>query len=206
MSVLAEEVWSVDELLHFVCLLAYLVYLFLGRIHLARHIIGFLLGMYRALIVHRQSRELLQVIVFLVGVMCAACLVAKAPHHDRRMHLIPLIKPCRAVNVAIFPCRIIADAVVAWRKLHNVSAVRLYVCFVYYEDAELIAHLEEIWIRRIVRSPHRIYVVLLAELHITLYLFRRHVIAIRRRCIMVVNTVEFDFPVVYEELVSPNDH
>ena len=81
--------------------------------------------------------------------MSAACFVAKAPHHDARMHLVSLIHPRGAVNVMGFPLRIIAYAVVAWRKLVYIGTVSLYIRLIHHIDSQLIAKFKHIRIRRV---------------------------------------------------------
>ena len=103
-----------------------------------------------ALVVDRQAREPLEVLVLLVGVVHAAGLVPEAPHDYRRMHLVALVHPGRAVNVVRLPRRIVADAVIAWRQLVDEGAVRLEICLVDDVYAELVAELQKIRIRRVV--------------------------------------------------------
>ena len=150
MRVFAEEIRSVAELLYFVLLFTYLMHALRRRIHLARNIIGLLFCMYGAFIVHRKSRILLQIFVFLVCIVRTARLVAKAPHHDGRMHLVSLIHPRGTVNIMSFPLRVIADAVIARRQFVDISAVSLEVGFINNVYAQLVADLQQVWVRRIV--------------------------------------------------------
>ena len=158
--------------------------------------------MYRAFIVDRKSRKSLQIIIFPVCVVRASRLVAKAPHHYGRVHLVTLIHPRSAVNIMRLPLRVVAYAVVARREPVHISTVCFEIHFIYYIDTQFITDLQKIWVRWIVRSPDRIYVVLLAELHVALYLIRRQRIAVLSRSIMVIHSVEFNKITVHQELVA----
>ena len=150
MSVFTEKVRPVAELLYFIFLLAYLMHTLRRRIHLAGHIVGLALCVYRALVVYRKKRVVFQILVFLVCIVRAARLIAEAPHDDGRMHLVSLIHPGRAVDVMSLPLRIVAYAVIAWRQLMYVCSVGLDVRLIHDIDAKFITELKQIRVRRIV--------------------------------------------------------
>ena len=106
------------------------------------------------------------------------------------------------VKIVCLPLRIVADRIVCSRELHGEGSVRFNVRLVNYVDADLIAHLKKIRIRRIMRSPYCIYVVLLADEHIALDLLRSHCVSVYRTCVVMVDTVQLDLPSVDQEDVT----
>ena len=201
MGVLAHEIWAVIEPGLFAALFADIVHHFDAGVHLAAHIVSLALAVDGALIVHRQGRVLLEVIVHGIGVVIAARLVAKAPHNNRCVpaDFVPLIQPHDAVHIVAFPLGVVADGVIGRRELHGERTVRLQVIFVYNINAKLVRQFQQQWVRGIVRCAHGVDVEPLTDQHITLDIIGGHGVAIGRIGIVVVHALKFDFAAIEQE-------
>ena len=117
------------------------------------------------------------------------------------MRLVALVHAADTVNAAGPPFRIVGDAVVAGRKHLREDAVGLQISLIHYIDAQLIAHLQQERIGRIVRGADGVDVVFFAQPHIFFDLFRSHGIAVRWTGVMMINAVQFDQAPVEIKLV-----
>ena len=176
------------------------------RIHLAPHIVGLFLRVNRTLIVHRQVRMLFQIVIHPVRIINAARLIPQAPQNHRHVSLVTLVQPSRPVHVMPRPRRIVADAVIIRRKSVRHGTVRLQVRLIYHIDAQFVAQLQQIRIRRIVGRAHRINIIFLTELHIPLDLFRRQRITVVTARIVVIDAVQLHFTVIQIKNGAPDRH
>ncbi len=91
MRIFAQKIRSVAQLPHLISFFSDLMHSPDRRIHLASHIIGFLLRMDRALIVNRKLRMFLQIIIHPVGIVNPARFISEAPHNHGHVSLVTLV-------------------------------------------------------------------------------------------------------------------
>ena len=197
--VLAEEVRPVVEAPRGRAALAHAPHALDGGVHLAPHVVGAAQRVDGTLVVHGQARARPDELVHGVGVAAAARLVAQAPHDHARVQLVALHEALGAVEVAPLPAGVVGEAVLPRGELAHQGPVGLEVGLVDHVDAQLVAELQEVRVRRVVRGPDGIYVVVLAEKDVALGRLRRHGVARRGARVVVVDAVQLDRPTVHEK-------
>ena len=172
------------------------------RIHLRDDVIGEPRRAHNSLVVHGYGRKLFEARIAVVLIAPAARLVAERPHHDAGIVLVALVHTLHSVPIKLLPCGMVADRVGGVAIFTRARAVCLDVRLVDDVKTEIVGDLEEHRVGRIVRSAHRVDVVLLHQHRVFEIVERAHHIALALVCVVVVDALELDLAPVEEEDVA----
>ena len=104
----------------------------------------------------------------LTQVLPGTGLVAQGPHDDAGVVLVPLHGPLYPVEVGCAPARVVGRVV---PPLHVTETVGFQVALVDHPQAELVAQVEKVGVRRVVAGAYGVDVVLLHEFDVTTHHF-----------------------------------
>ena len=177
--------------------LAKVVHLRHARVHGGDDVDG--IGVAVLLVVDRTAVELVGLGVHRADVAAVAALVAHRPHNDARVVALLHHQTLDAVDISRLPRRIVGDQ---GDVADILEAVALHIGLGHQHDAVLVAQLVEARVVGIVRSAHRVDVVLLHELKVAAHTIETHGTALVIVVIVAVDAVHLKVGTVEVNMVA----